>query len=156
MEDIWFHITPLENLSSILDRGLIMYQTQTSDQPKPLGHYVSSNWIELLASKTYEEIFRYDVAVVLSIDTFGLRLELDPEYDKDDDSDGFNVRVIKDIVVNPRRISVECTLSLYKSGIRAMRPMDIVGFAIREYEKYKCSRIYRESSSFTEALLCES
>lgn len=97
---IWYHVTPVENLDSIRQHGLKMYQTQTSDQPYPEGHYVSSNWVELITSGTYPEIFRYDEIAILRVDTLTLAEQMvdDPEYFGIDD--GFLVQVIKCDVPN--------------------------------------------------------
>lgn len=78
-----YHLTPLENLDSIQQFGLLAKPpTQTSDQHDPLGVYLSSDWVELLASGTYPEIFDYKSIVVLEVDIpmEHEALEWDPEY----------------------------------------------------------------------------
>lgn len=155
MRDIWFHITPVENVSSILNEGLILHRSQTSDQDMPLGHYISSNWIELIASGTYHEIFRYKRVVVLAVDVCGLCLDKDPEYHKDDDSDGFNVRVIKNMIVKPTRITVESELDMnYISA--AMKSTDKVKACIQEYDRYQYSSVkWKSPSNYTDSILEE-
>lgn len=78
-----YHVTPLENLDSILQFGLLASPpNQTSDQHSPLGVYLSSDWVELLASGTYPEIFEYESIAILEVDIpmEHEALELDPEY----------------------------------------------------------------------------
>lgn len=78
-----YHLTPLENLDSIQQFGLLAKPpTQTSDQHDPLGVYLSSDWVELLASGTYPEIFDYKSIAVLEVDIHPDNnvLEWDPEY----------------------------------------------------------------------------
>lgn len=90
---IFFHVTPLENLESILENGLQVGVKTTSDQHEPLGVYLSSNWIELLASKTFMEIFRYEQLAILSVQVSMDGLLQDPEYIVDEECEPFIVRV---------------------------------------------------------------
>lgn len=78
-----YHLTPLGNLDSIHQFGLLAKPpTQTSDQHDPLGVYLSSDWVELLASGTYPEIFDYKSIAILEVDIHpdNNALEWDPEY----------------------------------------------------------------------------
>lgn len=90
---IFFHVTPLENLESILENGLQAHLKTTSDQYEPLGVYLSSDWIELLVSKTFMEIFRYEQLAVLSVQVAMDGLIPDPEYIVDEECEPFIVRV---------------------------------------------------------------
>lgn len=90
---IFFHVTPLENLEPILENGLQAHLKTTSDQHEPLGVYLSSDWIELLASKTFMEIFRYEQLAVLSVQVAMDGLIPDPEYIVDEECEPFIVRV---------------------------------------------------------------
>ena len=53
-----YHVTPINNLNSILENGLLLDQPKTSWESDTLGVYLSDDWKELLLSDTYPEIMR--------------------------------------------------------------------------------------------------
>ena len=77
---ILYHVTPLQNLDSILTSGLLLDQTPTSLEADILGIYLASDWKELLMSDTYPEINHHLQIAILEVDCSGVELFDDPEY----------------------------------------------------------------------------
>ncbi|AXF41416.1 hypothetical protein SHAb15599_00050 [Acinetobacter phage SH-Ab 15599] len=106
----WYHITPLENLDSILQFGLILHAVpNTSDNHDPLGHYVSDDWVQLLISDTYPEIFKYDEIAILLVDISDYQTMDDPEYSSIKSDDDFQVQVVLSNV-KAKDIELLCTV----------------------------------------------
>ena len=75
-----YHVTPINNLNSILENGLLLDQPKTSWESDTLGVYLSDDWKELLLSDTYPEIMVHLELAVFSVDCEDDSIIPDPEY----------------------------------------------------------------------------
>lgn len=109
-----YHVTPINNLNSILENGLLLDQPKTSLESDTLGVYLSDDWKELLLSDTYPEINHHLDIAVFEIDCSDLDLIDDPEYDKtywDDELDNLDIKVSQQ-TIEPSRVKLIGTLHL--------------------------------------------
>jgi hypothetical protein len=90
MSKYLYHVTPIENLSSILEEGLKIHHNNTSAYEDLHKIYLTADPSDLIMSGTYPEIWDYKVLAILKVDVTNLILEQDPEYDPSyDDIDEF-------------------------------------------------------------------
>lgn len=110
----YYHITPITNVESIIQNGLLLDQNKTSLEADILGVYLTSCWKELLMSDTYPEINHHLDIAVFEVDCSELDLIDDPEYDStywDDTLDNLYVKVSQQSI-EPSRVKLVGTLHL--------------------------------------------